>query len=202
MPSGKEHPAIGSEAEPAEGYRADRRAMQMQKEEPSTPEIMRLSFAHPGRRIEAMASLHHRYAGHPFPAVSLPSNATAGRIGSTSMTSLKDMHRHIGPDTSRESAQAVPPSTRDRQSGASDSDLPSGRDRLEFSRPAHRTASANEASGPEEVVSITSSHRIFPASGPVPFAPSAQELNRISEQVCSIIERKLQIERERRGIYA
>jgi hypothetical protein len=31
--------------------------------------------------------------------------------------------------------------------------------------------------------------------------PSAQDLNRISDQVCSIIERKLLTERERRGLH-
>ena len=201
-PSGKEHPAIGSEAEPPEGQGADRRGFQMQKEEPSTTEIKRLSSGHPGRRIEAMGSLHQLNSGHPFPAGSLPSNATADRISSTSMTSLKDMPRHLtASEAFTESVPAVPPSTRDLQSGTSDSDLASSRGRLEFSRPAHRMVPSNEAPGPEEVVSITSSQRILPASGPVPFVPSAQELNRISEQVCSIIERKLQIERERRGIY-
>lgn len=201
MPPGREHPAIGLEAEPPEGYRAERRGMQMRIEGPLTQKIERLSSSHPGRRMEAMASLHHSHAGHPFTAVSAPIAAIAGRI-SMNMTSLEDMHRHItGPDTSRESAPAVPPSTRNLQSGASDSDLPSRRGRLEFSRPAHRIVPSNETSGPEEMVSITSSQRILPAGGPLPFVPSAQELNRISEQVCSIIERKLQIERERRGIY-
>jgi hypothetical protein len=202
MPPGNEHPSTGSEAEPPEGYRAERRGMQMQKEGPSTQKIEGVSSGHPGRRMEAMASLHQHYAGHPFPTVSLPSNAAAGRISSTSMTSLKDMPRHLtASEPSRESMPAVLPSTRDLQSGASDSDLASRRGRLEFSRPAYRTASSNETSEPKEVVSITSSQRTLPASGPVPFVPSAQELNRISEQVCSIIERKLQIERERRGIY-
>ncbi len=197
----KEHPPMRPEAEKARGYWPDGEAVHWPGDEPLIPEIERTSSGHPGRIAQEDWRLRPGLASSPFPLLSPPSRAIA-RISPENMISLKDMQRLIiGSESSLEPGLAILPSSNDLQSVISDQKAAASPLKLEFSRPAYRMASIKDPEPEEERISITSSHHISPASGSAPFAPSAQELNRISEQVCSIIERKLQIERERRGIY-
>ena len=72
-------------------------------------------------------------------------------------------------------------------------------------KPVYRTVRAVEAPmqslAEGEEKSFISSRESKVIAEPVHLAPSAQDLNRISDQVCSIIERRLLTERERRGIH-
>ena len=200
--SRKEHPAMRSAAELAERYGPESRAMHLPKNKSSISETERTSSVHTGKIEQADRRLQSGFAGHQLLLLSLPSRGTAGRINPEIMISLKDTLRYTaGSEPSREPVPAILPSSNDFQSGSSGLDIASAGGKLEFSWPVYRMAPSISARETEERISITSSHNLPSAGSPLPFAPSAQELNRISEQVCSIIERKLQIERERRGIY-
>lgn len=71
--------------------------------------------------------------------------------------------------------------------------------------PIYRTVSARGvpiqplAGGEERSIALSRESKVIAES--VHSMPSAQDLNRISDQVCSIIERKLLTERERRGLH-
>jgi hypothetical protein len=67
--------------------------------------------------------------------------------------------------------------------------------------PAEATKVKEPGVGREEVSAAIISGGANAPNESIHVAPSAQDLSRISDQVCSILERKLKIERERRGIY-
>jgi hypothetical protein len=117
----------------------------------------------------------------------------------SAMISTEDMHStNIGSVSPEEAKTSRPRSFTEFESGPADSDIGLGGGKLEAFRPIYRTIPARDALTPSPATSPGKSPDVTESVRP---APSAQDLNRISDQVCSIIERKLLIERERRGIY-
>jgi hypothetical protein len=115
------------------------------------------------------------------------------------MISMKYMHSsNIGSISSEDAGTSRSRSFTEFESVPADSSIGSGVGKEEAFRPIYRTIPAREALTPSPV---TTPGKKPDATESVQFAPSAQDLNRISDQVCSIMERKLLIERERRGIY-
>jgi len=115
------------------------------------------------------------------------------------MISIEDMHSpNVGSVSSEGAGTYRSRSFTEFESIPGDSSIGSGDGKEEAFRPIYRTIPAREALIHS---AVTTPGKKPDVAESIRFAPSAQDLNRISDQVCSIIERKLLIERERRGIY-
>lgn len=167
---------------------------------PSYIEIERKSLMTFSKRIDRIEEHLLDSVDRKLRASGLRSRMIAWRMTPPgAMISIKDMHStDIGSVSSEDAGTSRSQSFTEFESVPADSSIRSGVGKEEPFRPIYRTIPAREA--------LITSPATTPGKKPdatesVRFAPSAQDLNRISDQVCSIIERRLLIERERRGIY-
>ncbi len=176
----------------------------------SFPDIGRTSLSRVGRVGKTMQSIQNYVPDSVARKLRSPgfvSLATAGSIAPPGdMISIKDMPGLGFRSKSLDEAASLRPRSfqeiKSSPAASNPADAKLFESKSTSFSPIYRTVPARETIVPMELErpASISGRPPSPTESKV-LTPSAQDLKRISDEVCSIIERKLLTERERRGIY-